>query len=82
MAYIGNGKVDGRIELGKMLQKRHYPKGVRAINNLKEYFENRLKTMYKDAPSKWKMEYTKAVFGGIEEYSRRVGGAKPKRRIS
>jgi len=70
MAFFGNGKVDGRMELEKMLSKRKYPKGKVAIRHLVEFFENRLKTMYKDAPETWKKGYAHAVFSGIENYKK------------
>ena len=81
MAFIGHGAVDGRIELANMLRKRRYPRGNWAIVNLAEFFENRLKIMYKDAPVAWKKQYTKAVFGGIEDYKTRVAGGKPRKRM-
>lgn len=81
MAFIGSGAVDGRIELAQMLQKRRYPNGKRAIANLAEFFDNRIKTMYKNAPEEWKKAYTKAVFGGLEDYKIRVAGGKPRKRM-
>jgi hypothetical protein len=80
VAFIGNGAVDGRIELANMLRKRRYPEGKVALRNLSEHFENRIKTLYKDAPVTWKEQYTKAVFGGIEDYKTRVAGGKPRKR--
>lgn len=72
MAFIGDGGVSGRIELSDMLRKRRYPRGKIAIANLEKHFKNRLETMYKNAPKKWKTEYTKAVFGGIRKYKKLV----------
>lgn len=76
MAFLGSGKVDGEIELSNKLRQRRYPRGKVAIRHIEEFFENRLKTMYKDAPPKWKKEYAKEVFGRIAKYKKLVFGRK------
>lgn len=64
MAFVGSGRVDGRIALQQMLKKRK-PKGKRALHNIEEHFETLLRTTYKDAPKKWKKDFATAVFGGL-----------------
>lgn len=73
MAFVGNGRIDGRMELAALLRKRRYPSGKIAIRHIEEFFENRIKTLYKNAPAGWKTAYTNAVFAALERYKNHQG---------
>ena len=72
MAFVGTGKIAAEIESSNKIRQRRYPSGKVAIRHIEEFFENRINTMYKNAPSKWKGEYKKEISDGIARYKKAI----------